>query len=314
MARSNSRTSTARARSAGAAGIAVGAALLRRLPLEAPQADDSKQERGRVLIIGGSREVPGAMRLAAEAALQSGAGRLHIATVESAAMALALAVPEARVTALPETSAGEIAPKAAGMLDPRGAGKLVRTLRAKSAARWILDAAAIAGCEIVAGTEGRSPAIVTPHAGEMERLLDDLHLAHDVEADPAGCALAVAAAVSCIAVCKGAITWIAGPGPQLFRHVANLPGLGTSGSGDVLAGIMVGLAARESDLLRCAIWGVHLHAQAGAALARRRGTVGFLAREIAFELPRLLSLALEPTAPRRNGQPRRAGNRATRPA
>ena len=85
--------------------------LLRQWPLPFPSDDDDKEGRGRVLVIAGSREMPGAVILAATAALRAGAGKLAIATGASVAQ-LALAIPESRVIALPETAAGSIAPMA----------------------------------------------------------------------------------------------------------------------------------------------------------------------------------------------------------
>jgi ADP-dependent NAD(P)H-hydrate dehydratase len=87
--------------------------LLRRWPLPRPDADADKEERGRVLVVGGTPETPGAILLAATAALRAGAGKVQIATGRSIAQAVALAVPEARVFALPETADGTIAAAAA---------------------------------------------------------------------------------------------------------------------------------------------------------------------------------------------------------
>ncbi|HZA97112.1 MAG TPA: NAD(P)H-hydrate dehydratase, partial [Burkholderiaceae bacterium] len=82
--------------------------FLHRWPLPQPNAEGDKEERGRVLIIAGSREMPGAVILAANAALHAGAGKLMVATAASVARLVAPAIPEARVVALPETKAGGI--------------------------------------------------------------------------------------------------------------------------------------------------------------------------------------------------------------
>ena len=65
-------------------------------------------------------------------------------------------------------------------------------------------------------------------------------------------------------------------------------GLGTSGSGDTLSGVIAGLCARGATALQAAVWGVYLHAKAGDILARRIGALGFLARELLTEIPQLL--------------------------
>src|ERR687894_785931 len=82
--------------------------FLRRWPLPQPNVDGDKEERGRVLIIAGSREMPGALILAANAALHAGAGKLMVATAASVARLVAAAIPEARVVELPETEAGGV--------------------------------------------------------------------------------------------------------------------------------------------------------------------------------------------------------------
>ena len=89
--------------------IALDARLLRGWPLPEVAQDADKEDRGRVLVVGGSREIGGAVLLAATAALRAGAGKLVIATAQSVAAPLALRVPEARVIALPETAAGGFA-------------------------------------------------------------------------------------------------------------------------------------------------------------------------------------------------------------
>src|SRR5215208_2375112 len=93
--------------------IEITRALLRSLPLPKPDPDGDKEERGRLLVVGGAPEMPGAVILAATAALRAGAGKLRIATCRDIAQTVAGAVPEARVFALPETGAGGIEPAAA---------------------------------------------------------------------------------------------------------------------------------------------------------------------------------------------------------
>ena len=89
---------------AGADAVEVDDAFLRGWPLPQPDADGDKEERGRVLVIAGSREMPGALILAANAALNAGAGKLTVATAASVARLVATALPEARVIELAETA------------------------------------------------------------------------------------------------------------------------------------------------------------------------------------------------------------------
>lgn len=84
---------------------------------------------------------------------------------------------------------------------------------------------------------------------------------------------------------------IVSPEGERWQHEGGNVGLATSGSGDVLAGIIAGLAARGATLAQAAGWGVVLHAQAGERLAARMGRLGYLARELADEVPALLEQA-----------------------
>jgi NAD(P)H-hydrate repair Nnr-like enzyme with NAD(P)H-hydrate dehydratase domain len=79
------------------------------------------------------------------------------------------------------------------------------------------------------------------------------------------------------------------PDGDCFRIPQGGPGLGTSGSGDVQAGIVTGLIARGAKPDQAAVWGAYLHAAAGDRLAQDRGRIGFLAREIPAIVPPLLS-------------------------
>jgi hydroxyethylthiazole kinase-like uncharacterized protein yjeF len=288
--------------------VAVGPALLRKLALPKPDDGASKDERGRVLVVGGSAQVAGAVRLAGEAALRAGAGKLQMATVVSSAAALGMAVPESLVVALPQGRSGEIMGARAaqllgrnassvdamligpGMQSARAAHALIASLvgRLRGDATLILDAAAIEALRtndsLLATLGGR--AVLTPHAGEMASLLGVEKDA--VEAAPAELALGAAGTFGAVVVLKGATSWIATPEGALYRYDGGNVGLATSGSGDTLAGIVAGLAARGAPPVHAVAWGVFLHGSAGRALARRMGTLGFLARELLAEIPPLL--------------------------
>ncbi|KQP42662.1 carbohydrate kinase [Methylobacterium sp. Leaf104] len=287
-------------------GTELDAACLRERPLPTPEAG-SKDDRGSVLVLGGCAEVPGAVFLAGVAALRAGAGKLKIASVESVAVALALAVPEAMVIGLPETDAGEIAAEAAAPRIAKAARRcdavllgpgmntcevttaLVRTLLAdQDETAYVLDAGAICGLAAHAGTIRalKAPPVLTPHAGEMAQLLGWEREA--VEADPLDAALRAAEMLRAVVVMKGAESWIVAPDGARWHFGGGGVGLATSGSGDALAGLVTGILARGADPLTAALWGVYLHGEAGARLARSVGPVGFLAREIAGEVPQIL--------------------------
>ena len=91
-----------------------------------------------------------------------------------------------------------------------------------------------------------------------------------------------------VALVKGRFSFVAAPDGRAFRFEGGGIGLATSGSGDVLAGIVGGLAARGADPLTATLWGVWLHGEAGRILTEQVGRVGFLAREIPDLVPGLL--------------------------
>lgn len=282
--------------------IAIDEAWLRAHPLPAHDGEVDKDARGRVLVIGGSREVPGGVLLASVAALRAGAGKLQIATVASVAPGLALAVPEALVIALPETEDGGVGEGAADLLAKRldrcdavligpgmtgDAGSLAAALAAiQCSAALVLDAAAL-GCAHAPVAARAGYAVLTPHAGEMASLLGVERDA--VLADTDAHARDAAARLDSVVALKGTTTVIATPEGEMLRYSGGSVGLATSGSGDTLAGIVTGLLARGADPLTAAAWAVWLHGEAGAVLARSNGRVGFLARELLAEVPRLMA-------------------------
>ena len=285
----------------------LNAALLKERPLPVPR-EGSKDERGSALVLGGSAAVPGAALLAGVAALRAGAGKLKIATVASVAAGMALAVPEAMVIGLPETpdggvdgaQAAECLRKVAKGCDALlvGPGLMengpttalaVELLEALPSASFILDAAAVCGLAAHAGDVRRhgGRVVITPHAGEMAQLLDRSRDA--VEADPLDAARAAADLLQAVVVMKGARTWIVDPQGARWLYEGGGVGLATSGSGDALAGIVVGLLARGVAPLTAALWGVFLHGEAGKRLAGSVGPIGFLARELSGEVPGLMA-------------------------
>jgi NAD(P)H-hydrate repair Nnr-like enzyme with NAD(P)H-hydrate dehydratase domain len=107
----------------------------------------------------------------------------------------------------------------------------------------------------------------------------------EVTSGPLAVARRAAAELRCVVALKGSETFVAAPDGEAYRYASGGVGLATSGSGDTLAGIVAGLAARGADPLRAAMWGVALHGGAGNVLAKRVGPVGFLARELLDEVP-----------------------------
>ncbi|HYO92465.1 MAG TPA: NAD(P)H-hydrate dehydratase, partial [Pyrinomonadaceae bacterium] len=132
----------------------------------------------------------------------------------------------------------------------------------------------------------RCRTILTPHAEEMAGMTGESQDA--VERDRKETARRAAEKFRAVVVLKGRETLIASPDGEMYVNRAGNVGLATSGSGDVLSGVITGLAARGSAPAQAAAWGVYLHARAGEQLAERMGRLGFLARELATEIPSLM--------------------------
>lgn len=275
--------------------------LLREWPLPEPDDDGGKHERGTVLVVGGATSTPGAVLLAGLAALRVGAGRLQVATVESTAVALGVALPEAQVLGFPAAPGGSLSPSCLddlagkavnadavvlgpGLLGPDDVRPLLEGLlpRLCDSTSVCIDAVALtalAQCpDVLKGLQGR--VVLTPNAGECAALLDD-EPSTDLDA-----ARRIADRYGAVVTLHGGT---AAPDGRTWTDDAGGVGLGTSGSGDALAGAVGGLLARGAEPAQAAVLGQHLHAAAGDRLAERHGRLGFLARELLDELPAVLA-------------------------
>lgn len=278
--------------------------MLRRWPLPEPDKHADKQDRGVAMVVGGAAEVPGALLLAGTAALRVGAGKLKVAGPRSAMSALGVAMPEARVIGLPETGdgfldrragsrAGELANAEAiligpGMLNEEAIrGFMDEIIRRVADRLVVIDALALTALR---GGRYRfsedTNVVLTPNFGEMAKITGETEDA--IARDPQGVALRVADELNAVVTLKGPETFIASPYGEVFRYDEGDVGLATSGSGDVLAGALVGMLARGATLDQAAVWAVYLHGEAGNRLARRVGPIGFLARELCGEIPAIM--------------------------
>ncbi len=275
------------------------AASLSDHPLPRLPTGGDKEDRGTVLVVGGDAVMAGAPILAGIAALRVGAGKLQIRADRSSAAAMAVAVPEARILISAAGNASALIPQAtkasALVLGPgMDTGRLQNRLALKllehaTEAPAVIDAGALPSIDEAAlfATQSAGRTILTPHAGEMAAILGRDKDA--VQADPLGAAREAAAMFQAVVVMKGATTYVVSPDGQAWRHDDGVAGLGTSGSGDVLAGAIGGLLARGAPPIAAALWGVVLHAQAGCALAEAGAPLGFLARELPGQLPFVLA-------------------------
>ena len=260
--------------------------LLRAWPLPDPQGD--KKSRGTVLVVGGARFTPGAVLLAGVSALRAGAGRLQMAVEASTATALSIAVPEAKVIGLPDND--DQLRELAGRADVLAVGPglddiddTVRVLRevlevARDDAAFVLDAYALGALSKDPGmVKGRPQRVVlTPNVTEAEFLLG-----REPSDDLAAEARELAGRYEAVVSLYG---HIAAPDGRAWREEGGDAGLGTSGSGDVRAGIVAGLLGRGAEPAQAACWGAFAHSVSGQRLSGRYGRTGFLARELVDEL------------------------------
>ena len=270
-------------------------------------AEGDKEDRGAVLVVAGGGGVPGAAILTGVAALRVGAGKLKLAAPRAFAFDLGIAVPEALVVAAPTSPRHEFLPSAArtlraeasasdaivvgpGMLGGEAARALgLSLLRAHEETAFVIDAAALpeAGGAKAFARHARGRVVLTPHAGEMAGMLSRTKA--EILDDPLAAAQEAAALFNSVVIMKGATTHVVTPNGETWRHEGGVSGLGTSGSGDVLAGAIAGLLARGCSVLDAALWAVFLHAAAGERLARKVGPLGFLASELLSALPRVMA-------------------------
>lgn len=235
--------------------------------------------------------------LAGVAALRVGAGRLTMAVAQSVAAQVATAVPEAAVVGLPETDgsfaddalrtiessvdSADVVVLGPGLDEPRSARAMLSQLAPMTDGTVIVDAFALG----VLRDEGEARSrladrmILTPNAQEAKFLLDDDSV------DGPDLARRIAAEYDAVVTCSGTVADSHGSRWQLST---GRPGLATSGSGDVLAGAIAGLVARRADGRQAAAWATYLHAAAGDRLAARVGPIGYLARELVDELPKVM--------------------------
>ena len=211
----------------------VSSQFLRAHPLPTHEEKSDKQARGRVLVIAGSVEVPGAALLAGLGTMRAGAGILQIATCRSAASHLRMAMPEAMVVGCRETSAGGIDPADSprltelgtgcdavligpGMMDESAVAELTRELLNRlETPVFVLDASAFATLEKNEIPAGRADKIVvTPHSGEMARFLEMPR--DEVDKAPLLAAGQAAAMLRAVVAMKGAMTYVVSPEGQAW--------------------------------------------------------------------------------------------------
>lgn len=262
--------------------------------------DTHKGDYGRVLVIGGSVGLTGAPQLAAEGALRVGAGLVSMSAPDCVYPIMAGGLREVMCFPVP-SSDGFCASDALPLLLDRAAkcdavvlgpglgrseqsDRLVLELIAKLESTLILDADGInaAATNIDVLRERKARTVLTPHDVEFQRLGGSL-----AEGRLAG-ARRLAADLGAVVVLKGSRSIVAHPDGTAFISHAGNPGMATGGSGDVLAGVIAGLAAQGLSPLDAAAAGVYLHATVGDLAADELGEFGMLPSDLLRKLPLML--------------------------
>jgi ADP-dependent NAD(P)H-hydrate dehydratase / NAD(P)H-hydrate epimerase len=256
-----------------------------------------------VLVCGGSLGLTGAPSLAAEAAARTGAG--YVTALVPASLNLVFELRDAEVMSVPLADEdGALAPQAqdaalarcaradALVLGPGlgrtdGAASFARELAVHAPVPLLLDAdglnahATEVALERLAGRV--APTVLTPHAGELARLLG--LASDDVRARRLACAREAARRADAIVVLKGDDTLVVGPEGRVGVSRGDAPALATAGTGDVLSGVIGALLARGVEPFAAACAGVELHRRAGRLVGERVGVEGAMARDVIAMLP-----------------------------
>ena len=260
------------------------APALWRALLPGPAPADHKYSRGHALVVGGDGAHSGAARLAARAALRVGAGLVTVHAPEDALPVYASQLTAVMIASMADLDAALADERRNALLIGPGSGvsptTRVRALQAlRAGKRCVLDADALTAFRNEPRTlfDALTPeSVLTPHEGEYRRLF-----AH--EGDKLSCARAAAAECGAVVVLKGADSVIAAPDGRAAINANAPPTLATAGSGDVLAGFILGLLAQGMPAFEAAAAGVWLHGAAAAAFGP-----GLIAEDLAETMPSVL--------------------------
>ncbi len=266
--------------------------------------DAHKGTCGKLLVIAGSQGYTGAATLTAMAALRAGVGLVYVGVPRSLNDILEVKLTEAITVPFPDTHERTLSFDALGPIlewtdrvDAVALGpglsqhpetvRLVRKLLPCITLPCAVDAD---GLNALAPVEERCTLgrhfVLTPHPGEMARLVDSTVAA--IQADRVAACRDLAARLDCSVVLKGVPTVVSGPDGDVFINRTGNPGLATGGTGDVLTGLIGALLAQGMPPLKAGALGAYFHGRAGDRAAARRGQVGMIAGDLLEDLPAVL--------------------------
>lgn len=267
--------------------------------------NSNKGDYGKLFIITGSTGMTGSGCLSAEAALRIGAGLVYVGVPSSLSCIYGSVLREPILIPLEDSGKGslitncmeeisnkmermDIVAVGPGLSVTDDTKAVVRGIIRKCKVPLVLDADALnaVASDVSILNELKVDTVITPHPGEMARLTGIT--IDEVQADRIKAAGEFASKWKLIVVLKGSRTIIALPDGKIFVNTSGNPGMATGGSGDVLTGIITGLAGQGLKLSDAAVLGVYLHGLAGDAAAGKRGMNGMIAGDIIEELPYVL--------------------------
>lgn len=265
--------------------------VLQMLPTRTPESH--KGSYGKVLAVCGSSPYRGAAVLSVMGALRTGAGLVTLAAPECVVAAAAARVPEAiflpdaaQERILEEVSRSEVCLLGCGLSADADTAQLAKKALDASMGVIVLDAGALCSLaddiSAITAFAQSQPLIVTPHPGEMARLCRCS--VEDIEKERTSCALDFALSTGAITVLKGHETLIACPDGTLYENHTGNAGLARGGSGDILAGMIAGLAAQGMSAEHAAAAGVFLHGLSADRCAARLSMQGMLPSDILTDL------------------------------
>ena len=278
--------------------------LLRRFLPERPP-DGHKGTFGKVLVLGGSPGMTGAVVLSSLSALKSGAGLVYLGIPSSLNSILEEKATEVVTIPLPETSSRTISTSAIDVLERYPVPDLVvigpGMGNHQETREFILSVIKTLNLPIIIDADGLNnlrdsdlegahpPLILTPHPGELSRLTgESLEYINQNRIDSA---ISLAKRWNCTLVLKGAPTVIAGEA-KCYLNTSGCSALATAGSGDVLTGIIAGLCAQGAELLSASVLGVYLHGLSGDIAAREKTEYGVIAGDVMENIPSALCQVL----------------------
>lgn len=261
---------------------------------------------GHVLAVGGSRSKPGAILMAGKAALRAGAGLSTVATASGAAEALLATAPELMLEPAGELPDGTLGPEqfnrawfagksvvavGPGLGTSTASAALVQRIAAACPLPLVVDADGLAAVTADLLRERAAPTVLTPHPGEMGRMIGTD--AASVQRDRVRAARDFAAASGAYVVLKGNRTLTAAPDGEVIVNPTGTPGMATAGSGDVLTGMIAAFLAQFPDrpVRDTVAAAVYLHGAAGELAASEHGEQGMLATDISQHLPEAIKEA-----------------------